>query len=108
MPERAPRKPPVEQVERLLAAAHRRRAAIPVEEDWAHGIMRTVRQEAGTHPYTSLQAWAEPLVWRAAAAAALVAVVSAGSVVAYSARQPEPIAAAWLEEFDAGPPLIAE
>ncbi len=47
-------------------------------------------------------------VWRVAAGAALGAVVFAGSVVAYTARQPEPVMAVWLEEFDAGPPLIAE
>ncbi|MBI4000928.1 MAG: hypothetical protein HY348_04000 [Nitrospira defluvii] len=102
------RKPHTEQVERLLAQAHRTRQEVAVGENWAHGIMRVVRQDAVAHPYSSMLAWAEPLVWRAAAGAALVAVVFAGSVVAYTSRQPEPVTAIWLEEFDAGPPLIAE
>ena len=103
-----PRKPHIEQVEGLLAEAHRRRQEVAVGEDWARAIMRVVRQDAVAHPYSSMLAWAEPLVWRAAAGAALVAVAFAGSVVAYSARQPEPVTAAWMEEFDAGPPLSEE
>ena len=102
------RKPPKEQVERLLAQAHAMRREVAVGEDWVRGVMRAVRQDAAAHPYSSLLAWAEPLVWRAAAGAALVAVVFAGSVVAYTSRQPEPVTAVWLEEFDTGPPLIAE
>ena len=102
------RKPPREQVERLLAQAHGTRQAVAVGEDWVHGVMRVVRQDATAHPYSSMLAWAEPLVWRAATGAALVAVVFAGSVVAYASRQPEPVTAVWLEEFDAGPPLITE
>ncbi len=97
-----------EQVERFLAQAHRTRQGVAVGEDWANGIMRVVRQDAAAHPYSSMLAWVEPLVWRAAAGAALMAVVFAGSVVAYASRQPEPVTAVWLEEFDAGPPLIEE
>ena len=102
------REPPTEQVGRLMAHAHRTRQMGVTGEDWAHGIMRVVRQEAAAHPYSSMLAWMEPLVWRAAAGAALVAVVFAGSVVAYTSRQPEPVTAAWLDEFDAGPPLLEE
>ncbi len=97
-----------EQVERLLARAHAMRQKVAVGEDWAHGVMRVVRQDAAAHPYVAMLAWAEPLVWRAATGAALVAVIFAGSVVAYASRQPDPVTAVWLEEFDAGPPLIAE
>lgn len=102
------RKPRIEQVEHLLAQTHRTRQGVVVGEGWVHGIMRVVRQDVAAHPYSSMLAWAEPLVWRAAAGAALVAVLFAGSVVAYTARQPEPVTAAWLEEFDAAPPLIEE
>lgn len=97
------RRPQMESVVRLLAETHLRRHVAPVGEDWAHGIMRVVRQDDS---YSSTLAWAAPVVWRAAAGAALVAVVFAGSVVAFTSRQPEPMTAAWLEEFDAGPPLI--
>jgi hypothetical protein len=93
----------LESVERLLAETHLRRHAAPVGKDWAHGIMRVVRQD---DRYSPTLAWAAPVVWRAAAGAALIAVVFAGSVVALTSRQPEPVTAAWLEEFDAGPPLI--
>lgn len=103
-----PRKSHIGQVERLFAEAHRKRQEVIVGEDWAREIMRVVRQDAAAHPYSSMLAWAEPLVWRAAAGAVLVAVIFAGSVVAYTARQPEPVTAAWLEDFDAGPPLIEE
>ena len=96
-------RPRIESVERVLAEAHRRRQAAPVGDEWAQGIMRVVRQD---DTYSSTLAWAAPLVWRAAAGAALVAVVFAGSVVAFTSRQSEPVTAAWLEEFDAGPPLI--
>jgi hypothetical protein len=102
------RNPHIEQVERLLAEAHRTRQEIHVGEDWARGILRVVRHDAAAHPYSPVIAWAEPLVWRAAAGAALVAVLFAGSVVAYTARQPATVTAAWLEEFDAGPPLVEE
>ncbi len=102
------RKPNIEQVEPVLAQAHRRRQAVAVGEDWTRDVMHTIRREAAAGPYASLLAWMEPLVWRAAAGAALMAVVFAGSVVAYTSRQPEPVTAAWLEEFDAGPPLLEE
>ena len=102
------RGPPREQVERLLQQAHGMRQEVAVGEDWVRGVMRAVQQDAAAHPYSSMLAWAEPLVWRVAAAAALGAVVFAGSVVAYTARQPQPITPVWLEEFDAGPPLIAD
>ena len=104
----APRKPRIEQVEGLLAEAHRRRQEIAVGDGWTHDIMRVIRHDAAAHSYSSSFAWAEPLVWRVAAGAALVAVVFAGSVVAYTARQPAPVTAAWLEEFEAGSPLIEE
>ncbi|HVG02982.1 MAG TPA: hypothetical protein VM842_08825 [Nitrospira sp.] len=97
------RKPQIESVEGLLAEAHRRRPVTAVGEDWTGGIMRVVRQD---DTYSSTLAWAAPIVWRAAAGAALVAVVFAGSVVAFTSRQPGPVTAAWLEDFDAGPPLI--
>ncbi len=57
------------QVERLLAQAHAMREGVAVGEDWVHGVMRVVRQDAAAHPYASMLAWAEPLVWRVAAVA---------------------------------------
>ena len=102
------REPPREQVERLLQQAHGMRQEVAVSEEWVRGVMRVVRQDATAHPYDSMLAWAEPLVWRVAAAAALGAVIFAGSVVVYTARQPQPVTPVWLEEFDAGPPLLAD
>jgi len=98
-----PRQPKIEPVERLFAEAHRRRQVIVVGDDWAQGIMRVVQQDDA---YAPTLAWAAPLVWRVAAGAALMAVVFAGSVVAFTSRQPGPVTALWLEELDAGPPLI--
>ncbi|MBA2484891.1 MAG: hypothetical protein H0V35_02125 [Nitrospira sp.] len=102
------RKPHIERMEPVLAQAHRRRQTVAVGEDWTRDVMHTIRREAAAGPSASMLAWMEPLVWRAAAWAALMAVVLTGSVVAYTSRQPDPAAAAWLDEFDAGPPLFAE
>ncbi|HMV56462.1 MAG TPA: hypothetical protein PLY42_14135 [Nitrospira sp.] len=96
------RKPTLEQIEPLLVQAHRSRGEVPVGEDWAQEVMRAIRREAAEHPAPSLLAWAEPVVWRVAAGAALVAVCFAGSVAIYTKQHAVPVAAVWLEEFDAG------
>lgn len=98
------RKPAVEQIESLLARAHHTRGDVAVGEGWTQHVMRTIRREA-EHPAPSLLVWAEPLVWRAAVGAALVALVFAGSVAVYTKQHAVPVAAAWLEEFDAGSPF---
>jgi hypothetical protein len=92
-------------MERIFAQAHRLRQDADVGNDWIHGIMRAARQEAEEQSYSAMFDWAEPLIWRAAAVAALVAALFAGSVVAYTSQQSNAVAALWLEEFDAGSPL---
>lgn len=100
------RKAAAERIERILAQVHRStRGEAAVGEPWAQDVMRAIRQQAADDAAPSPLAWAEPLVWRAAAGAALVALVFAGSVAVYSRQHAAPVAAAWLEEFDAGPPL---
>jgi len=100
------RKAAVERIERILAQVHRStRGEAAVGEAWAQDVMRAIRQQAADHPAPSPLVWAEPLVWRVAAGAALVALVFAGSVTVYSRHHAAPVAAAWLEEFDAGSPL---
>ncbi|MCW5797351.1 MAG: hypothetical protein LZF60_380048 [Nitrospira sp.] len=99
------RKDPRERIEALLAQAHRTRGEVAAGEDWAQEVMRTIRREAAEHPVPSLFVGAEPLVWRAAACAALVALVFAGSVAVYTKQHAVPVAAVWLEEFDAGSPF---
>jgi hypothetical protein len=94
------RKP--EYVERLLAEAHRSRQGVVVGEDWTYKVMRTIRRDAAGHSSPSNVAWAEPLVWRVAAGAALVAVLFAGSVVVYTGQRSNPVTALWLEELEAG------
>lgn len=94
-----------EYVERLFAQAHRLRQDVVVGEDWPHEVMRTIRRDAAGHPFPSKFAWAEPLVWRVAAGAALVAVLFAGAVVVYTGQHSDPITALWLEELDAGSPF---
>ena len=96
------RKRALEQIEAVLAQAHRARGEVAVGEQWAQDVMRTIRREAAQHPAPSLLSWAEPLVWRVATGAALVALFFAGSVAVYTRQHPAPVAAAWLEEFDAG------
>ena len=91
-----------EHIERLFAEAHRLRKDVAVGEDWTHKVMRTIRRDAAGHPSLSNVAWAEPLVWRVAPGAALVAVLFAGSVVVYTGQRSNPVTAMWLEELDAG------
>jgi hypothetical protein len=91
----------LEQIEPLLAQAHRSRGEAAVGEQWAQEVMRTIRPEAAQHPWPSVLVWAEPLVWRVAAGAALMALLFAGSVAFYTKQHPVPVAAVWLEEFDA-------
>lgn len=100
-----PRKRTFEQIEPLLAEAHRTRGEVAVGEEWAQEVMRTIRRDTVGHSAPSLLVWAEPLVWRVAAGAALVAVFFAGSVAVYTRQHPVPVAAVWLEEFDAGSPF---
>ena len=99
------RKPALEQIESLLARAHHTRGDVAVGEDWTQHVMRTIRREAMEHPTPPLLAWAEPVVWRVAACAALVSLVFAGSVAVYTKQHAVPDAAVWLEEFDAGSPF---
>lgn len=101
----APHKKSPDHMERIFVQAHRLRQNAAVDNDWANGIMRAVRRDAAQQPYSVMPDWAEPLVWRAAAVAALVAALFTGSVVAYTSQQPNPVTALWLEEFDAGSPL---
>ncbi len=99
------RKQTLERIESLLAQAHRTRGDVGVKEGWTQEVLRTIRRDAAEHPAPSLLAWAEPLVWRVAASAALVALVFAGSVAVYTKQHAVPVAAVWLEEFDAGSPF---
>ena len=74
-------------------------------EELAQQVMRTIRRDAAHHPASSLLVWAEPLVWRVASVAALVALGFAGSVAVYTKQHAVPVAAVWLEEFEAGSPF---
>jgi hypothetical protein len=103
-----PRRKHPEHVERLFVQAHRSREEAVLGEDWAHEVMRTIRRGAAEHPTLSIFAWAEPLVWRVAAGAALVAVLFAGSVIVYTGQHSNPVMALGLEEIDAGSPLLEE
>jgi hypothetical protein len=99
------RKRALGQIEPLLAQVHRTRDDVAVGEEWAQDVMRTIRREAAQHSASSLLAWAEPLVWRVATGAALMAAIFAGSVAVYTKQHMTPVAAVWLEEFDAGSPF---
>lgn len=98
----------LDRLERIFAEAHRARPDVPVGDDWVRTVMRDIRREAAAHPSSSTLAWVEPLVWRAAAGAALAAVLFAGSVAVYTSRQSDQVTALWLEDFAAGPALLEE
>ena len=88
----------------VLAQAHRARGEVAVGEQWAQDVVRTIRREAAQHPAPSLRAWAEPLVWRVATGARSWPCHLCRVCGVYQAA-PAPVAAAWLEEFDAGSPF---
>lgn len=98
----------LDRLERMFAEAHRARPDVQVGDDWVRTVMRDIRPEGtGTASLSTLPRL-EQLVWRAAAAAALTAVLFAGSAAVYTSRQSDQATARWLEDFAAGPALLEE
>lgn len=93
-------------LERALAEAHRSRQEPALGEDWAQHVMQDIRREAVGHRHLVQFTWIDGLVWRAAAVAAVLALIFAGSVLVYSGKDTLELAALLSDEFDPGTPLI--
>jgi len=93
-------------LERALAEAHRLRQDPALGTDWARHVMRDIRREAAGHRPAIPSAGLTYVVWRGAAAAALLALLFAGSVFVYSSKDAVELTALLSHEFDAGAPLV--
>ena len=96
----------IDKLERALAEAHRSRQQPSLGADWARHVMRDIRQGAAEHRYPMMATWIDRLVWRAAAVAAVLALIFASSVVVYSGKDTVELASLLSDEFDAGAPLL--
>ncbi|HKW85849.1 MAG TPA: hypothetical protein VJM82_02155 [Nitrospiraceae bacterium] len=96
----------LDKLERALAEAHRSRQQPSLGVGWDRHVLRDIRQGAAEHRYPMMSTWIDRLVWRAAAAAAVLALVFAGSVAVYSSKDTVELASLLSDEFDAGTPLI--
>jgi len=68
-------------LERALSEAHRSRQEPALGADWARHVMRDIRREATGHGHLMQSTWIDRFVWRAAAVAAMLAMIFAGSVL---------------------------
>ena len=93
-------------LERALAEAHRLRQDPALGTDWARHVMRDIRREAAGHRRAMPSAGLTYVVWRGAAAAALLALLFAGSVFVYCSKDAVELTALLSHEFDAGAPLV--
>lgn len=94
-------------LERALAEAHRSREEPALGEDWARQVMQDIRQGTARHGQPVKSTGIDYLVWRAAALAAVFALIFAASVLVYSTdRDAVELASLLSGEFDVGEPLI--
>ena len=93
-------------LERALAEAHRSRQEPALGADWARHVMRDIRREATGHRSLMQSTWIDRFVWRAAAVAAMLAMIFAGSVLVYSGKDTREFAALLSDELEAGAPLF--
>jgi hypothetical protein len=95
----------LDKLERLLAGAHRARPEPRLDAAWSLRVMRDIRREAAGVPQERSM-WIERHVWRTAAAAAMFAVIFAGSVLLYTDVGTGGLTAVVAEGLDLAPALI--
>ena len=93
-------------LDRALAEAHRSRQDPALGTDWARHVMQDIRRKAAGHRPAMPFAGLARVVWRAAAVAAMLAMIFAGSVLVYSGKDKLELTALLSHEFDAGAPLV--
>jgi len=92
-------------LERLLADVHRARPEPRLDAAWSLGVMRDIHREAAGVPQER-SAWIERHVWRTAAAAAMFAVIFAGSALLYTDVETGDLTAVLAEGLDPAPALM--
>lgn len=91
-------------LERALAEAHRSREEPSLGADWVDHVMRDIRRDAARPWPVMASPGIARIVRRAAAIAALLALVLAGSLLVYNDQDTVELAALLSEEVEAGEP----
>jgi anti-sigma-K factor RskA len=89
---------------RVWSAAHRSRPVPPLGVKWLGRLMGRIRREAGSRTFRA-PVWIDQFVWRAAAAAAVFALIFAGSALLYTDQHRVEVVSLLSDELDAGPPF---
>jgi hypothetical protein len=92
-------------LERALAEAHRSRQEPSLDADWVRDLMQDVRREAAGPGQVVPFPGIAHTVRRAAAIAAVLALILVGSVLVYTGQDTVELAALLSEEFETGEPL---
>ena len=93
-------------VERALAEAHRSRQEPVLGADWAHDVMRDIRQETAGRGLAMPTTGIARIVWQGAAAAAVLALILCATALIDNSREPVELTALLSDELEAGTPLI--
>jgi hypothetical protein len=96
----------LKKVERALAETHRSRQEPSLGANWAHHVMRDIREVAAGPGHSMISLGLDRLVWRTAAVAAVLALVFTGSVLFYTNGDAVEPTSLLSSEFDAAVPLI--
>jgi hypothetical protein len=92
-------------VERALTESHRSRQTPSLGADWTFRVMQDIRREAAGHEPSTILLGRERLVWRTAAAAAVLALIFTGSVWLKTNQDTVELTALLSNELDATVPL---
>lgn len=98
------RKRELDKLEHVWPAVHRARPVPPLGTEWTGRLMGRIRSEAGSRPLRA-PVWIDQLVWRTAAAAAVFALIFAGSALLYTEPHRVEVVSLLSDELDAGAPL---
>ena len=96
----------LDKLERALAESHRSRQEPSLGADWVRHVMQDVRREAAGPGLMMPSPGIAHTVRRAAAIAAVLALILVGSVLVYTGQDTVELAALLSEEFETGEPLV--
>lgn len=95
----------LDRLERGLVETHRARPTPLLGPEWAQRVMRDVRRDAAGIA-GKRAAWVELYIWRTAAAAAVFAVIFAGSLFVYTGAEKGELTLLLSEEWETAPALL--
>jgi hypothetical protein len=95
----------LDRLERSLVETHRARPIPSLGPEWAQRVMREIRRDA-VGIAGKRAAWVELYVWRTAAAAAVFAVIFAGSLFVSMGAEKGELTALLSEELEPAPALL--